>query len=285
MPVCRPLCVTDPADKALFVSKAEYLDNEFCVGSDLLVAPILDPQSERGGKRDVYLPAGSDWYCFMDNRLPLDYPVAGGTTIRDFDASLGTAGDHIAFLVPLYVRAGAVIPMIELEQFVGERNHNKLPNPITLTVYPGPSGAYSMYLDDGISRSSAPRRPVKEGGDEQAGDKYRKTVITHSYSAPGKREIVVKRIHDGYTPPLEKDFRVAVLHAPAESAGSTPPLAQLSIDGNNVVAIAGATVAQRAAALEASTTDAWYYDDILNRTVIKLIDDQPTRLIQLTYRR
>lgn len=283
MPICRPLCVTDPGDKALFASKADYLDNEFCVGADLLVAPVLDPQSERGGKRDVYLPAGSDWYCFMDDRLPLDHPVPGGTTIRDFDASLGTAGDHIAFLVPLYVRAGAVIPTIELEQFVGERNHHRLPNPITLTVYPGPSGTYSLYLDDGISRSSAPRRPVQEGGDEQAGDQYRKITITHSHPAPGTREIRVERVHDGYTPPLEKDFRVAVLHDPAESTGSSQSPAQLSIDGNNLASLPGATVAQRAAALEASAVDAWYYDDTLNRSVVKLIDDQPARLIQLTY--
>lgn len=283
MPICRPLCVTDPGDKALYSSKADFLDNEFCVGADLLVAPVLDPQSVGGGKRDVYLPAGSDWYCFMDNRLPLDHPVPGGTTIRDFDASLGTTGDHIAFLVPLYVRAGAVIPTIELEQFVGERNHNNLPNPITLTIYPGPAGAYSMYLDDGVSRSSAPTRPVEEGGDEQAGDEYRKVAITHS-SAAGKRAIRVERVHDGYTPPFEKDFRVAVLHDPAEPKGPSGPLAQLSIDGKEVDPLPGATTAQRAAALEASDGNAWYYDDILNRSVIKLVDDQPSRLIQLTYR-
>src|SRR5262249_41097029 len=155
----------------------DFLDNEFCVGANLLVAPVLDPQSERGGKRDVYLPAGGDWYCFMDNPLPLARSLPGGTTIRAFDASLGIIGDHIAFRVPLYVRAAAVTPTIELEQSVGERNHHNLPNPITLTVYPGPSGTYSMYLDDGVSRSSAPQRPVSEGGDEQARDQYRKITI------------------------------------------------------------------------------------------------------------
>jgi len=283
MPICRPLCVTDPGDKALYSSKADFLDDEFCVGADLLVAPVLDPQSVGGGKRDVYLPSGSDWYCFMDDRLPLARPVPGGTTIRDFDSSLGTAGDHIAFLVPLYVRAGAVIPTIELEQFVGERNHHNLPNPITLTVYPGRVGAYSMYLDDGVSRSSAPRRPVEEGGDEQAGDEYRKVQITHSYPAAGRRVIRVERVTDGYTPPWEKDFRVAVLHDPAEPTGSSGPLARLSIDGTEVDPLPGATAAQRAAALEASEAAAWYYDDILNRSVVKLFDDRPSRLIQLTY--
>jgi hypothetical protein len=93
----------------------------------------------------------------------------------------------------------------------------------------------------------------------------------------------VERLHDGYTPVFEKDYRVAVLHDPAELTGSGQPPAQVSIDGSELAAVPGATIAQRAAALEASATDAWYYDDTLNRSVIKLIDDQPLRLIQLTY--
>lgn len=284
MPICRPLCVTDHNDKALYYSKTQFLDTEFCVGDNLLVAPILDPQEVNGGKRDVYLPAGTDWYCFMDNRLPLGQPVPGGTTIRDYDASLNTSGDHIAFLVPLYVRAGAIIPTIELEQYVGERNHHNLPNPITLTIYPGPTGTYSLYLDDGISRSAAPQRPLEEGGDEQARGEYRHTVITHFYPTPGNREITVKREHDRYTPPLEKDFRIAILHDPSEPQGPSGPLEQLTIDGTHIDPITGPITAQRAATLEASTANTWYYDDILNRTIIKLIDDQPTRLIRLTYR-
>ncbi|HEX6527694.1 MAG TPA: TIM-barrel domain-containing protein [Streptosporangiaceae bacterium] len=280
MPICRPLCVTDPHDSALFTGKKAFLDNEFCVGADLLVAPVLDPQSVGGGKRDVYLPAGNDWYCFMDDRLPLDHPVPGGTTVAGFDASLGTDGDHIAFQVPIYVRAGAVIPTVGLEQFIGERNAGNLPNPVTLSIYPGPAGEYSMYLDDGISRSSA---PAQEGGDEQAADEYRHTRITHSYLSPGHREIRVERIHDRYTPPFEKDFRIAILHDPAEPKGPSGPLSQLSVDGQQLTPLPGGTAAERAAALEASEVSAWYYDDLLNRSVIKVIDDRPFRLVQLSY--
>jgi alpha-glucosidase len=283
MPICRPLCVTDPGDRALFSSKAAFLNNEFCVGGDLLVAPILDPQSEGQGKRDVYLPAGSDWYCFTDDRLALDHSVPGGTTVRDFDASLGSLADHIAFLVPVYVRAGAIIPTIELEQFVGERHQKNLPNPVTFNVYPGREGRYTMYLDDGVSRSSAPRRPPEEGGDPQAADEYRQTEISHSYTAAEQRDIRVERVHDNYTPPSEKDFRVAVLHDPAEPKGPSGPLTRVTVDETELDPLSGASVAERAAALEASAADAWYYDDILNRSVIKVFDDQPSRLVRLTY--
>src|SRR5204862_477557 len=157
-----------PGDKALYNDKVEFLDDQFLVGNDLLVAPLLEPQSDTnaGGRRDIYLPAGSQWYCFMDNRLPLAAPVEGGTTIRGFDASLylDNANAHIDFLLPTYVRAGAILPTLELEQFVGERHRNGQPNPITLNVYPGANGQYVMYLDDGVSRSSAPDRAEDEGG-------------------------------------------------------------------------------------------------------------------------
>ncbi len=55
----------------------------------------------------------------------------------------------------MYVRSGAIIPTIELEQYVGQLNKEGKPNPIALNVYPGKSGEYTMFLDDGVSRSSA----------------------------------------------------------------------------------------------------------------------------------
>ncbi len=282
MPITPPLFITDPADKTLFAANAAFVDNEFCVGKDLLVAPILDPQSVGRGVRNVYLPAGSDWYGFVDDRLALDHPVHGGTTISEFDASLGIDGDHIAFLVPLYVRAGAIIPTIELEQFVGQLNDDQLPNRITLNIYPGAAGTYTMYLTDGVSRSSAPRRPPHDGGDEQAADQYRQVLITHSYEGT-KRVISVERVHDGYTPPFEMDFRVAVLHDPSEPVGATGPVAQVSIDATTMEPITAGTVAQRMTELDASKVNAWYFDDVLRRTVIKVIDEQPSRVIELDH--
>jgi alpha-glucosidase len=271
LPICRPLFLTDPQDRTLYGSTASYLDTEFCVGADMLVAPILDPQTAGRGRRDVYLPAGSDWYCDMDDRLPLDHPVPGGTTVRDFDASLGADGDHIAFLVPVYVRAGAVIPTLPVEQYVGERREKRLPHPLTLTVYPGRSGSHTLHLDDGVSRASAPKRPLEQGGDEKANDEYRQVLVSHSSTGARTREIRIQRVHDGYTPP-EDSFRVAVLHDPGESRGPNGPLTGVAVNGTGIDPLGGATPAARAAALEAATADAWYYDETLNRSVIKVLD-------------
>jgi alpha-glucosidase len=55
----------------------------------------------------------------MNNTAPLGNKIEGGTTIRGFDAGLYLSGNHINFIVPVFVRAGAIIPTIELEQYVG----------------------------------------------------------------------------------------------------------------------------------------------------------------------
>src|SRR5206468_9923831 len=111
--------------------------------------------------RDVYLPTGSDWYSFKDNRAKLEAPVPGGSRFSYF-APLD--------LVPLYVRAGAILPMRELEQFVGELKQN----PLTLNVYPGPDRTYLLYQDDGISF------------DAQDHGRFRTTEVSHRGIAGGQ---------------------------------------------------------------------------------------------------
>ena len=137
-PICRPLFYhpTDGADLEVY----QHLNDQFFVGRDFLVAPIL---SQNAPNRDIYLPNGSDWYAFMDNTQPLAAAVAGGTTVRGYYAPLE--------LVPLYVRAGAILPFCELEQYVGQLNAQGKPNPITFNAYPGPDRSFVLYQDDGIS--------------------------------------------------------------------------------------------------------------------------------------
>jgi alpha-glucosidase len=279
MPICRPMFLNDPYDKALYNDKIAFLDDQFFVRKDLLIAPLLDPQSNlnSNGKRDIYLPRGSDWYCFMDNKKPLAPAVEGGTTVRGFDARLYNTPDHIGFIVPIYVRAGAILPTLELEQYVGERNSNGQPNPITLNIYPGEQGEYTMYLDDGISRSSAPKDApqYKNSEDERrySNSEYRETRISHTYIDNDKkiREIKVERIHDNYTPKFEEYFFVAILHAPDEPKSG--PLKSIKFDGQEVRLITGNTPEQRADELSAFSENAWYYNESIYISFLKVFDD------------
>jgi alpha-glucosidase len=280
MPICRPMFLNDPQDQSLYNDKEYFLDNQFFVGKDLLISPVTKPQAEtNGGKWDVYLPQGSNWYCFMNNQLPLASLVEGGTTIRDFDANLNLDGNHINFIVPIYVRSGAIIPMIELEQYVGELNQKGKPNPITLNIYPGQIGEYTMYLDDGVSRSSAVDKPEEQGGDPLAKNEYRQTQITHQYIAPKNREIKIARIHDKYTPKYETFFFVAILHDPSETQGSSGSLNKVILNNQEIQKLGNGDYN----ALNGASLNAWYYNPTINISFIKVFDNLSSITMTLEY--
>jgi alpha-glucosidase len=231
MPIARALFLNEPADLAVYA----HLDDQFFVGKDLLVAPLLGQFDSlpvrQQPRRDIYLPQGSRWYEFTDG-APLRAPLDGGTTLRGYAAGLDA--------VPLFVRAGAILPLRGLEQYVGE-----LPrNPLTLTVYPGAAGGYLLYQDDGVSTRA-----------EQNGE-YRTTRVSHEPFQGGRR-VRVAREHDRFTPP-ETFYRVALL-------GSAAPQA---------VTLNGAALANAgsAAALDASPVSAYYHDGAGAATVVKVID-------------
>ncbi|HWZ99684.1 MAG TPA: glycoside hydrolase family 31 protein [Candidatus Dormibacteraeota bacterium] len=122
IPLMRPLFLEYPRENGIVGN-----DHDFLFGRDLFVAPVttemLDAQS-------VHLPPG-DWY---------DYWTAEKHNSKDEIVS------HPALdQMPLYVRAGAVIPMQELVQYTGEIP----PGGLKLRVYPGPDCSGSLYQDDG----------------------------------------------------------------------------------------------------------------------------------------
>jgi len=261
MPICRPLFVTDPEDKSLFNDREVFLDNEFMVRNDLLIAPVLEKESESNGygKRDVYLPAGSKWYQFKDGKCRLGSAVEGGTNVSEFDAKISADEGHIPFIVPIYVREGAIIPEIELEQYVGEKNEKGNANPITLNIYPGERGDYTMYLDDGVSRSSQPESAV----DPEAKGEYREVRIHHEKKDSG-RIVKIERVHDGYTPKYEKYMFVAVLHD-ADETGAL----------QNSVSVNGRSVTKSADRNEciSKNGNAWYLDEDKAVTYVKVMDN------------
>lgn len=270
MPICRPLFVTDPDDKSLFNDKEVFLDNEFMVRNDLLIAPVLEKESESNGcgKRDVYLPAGSKWYQFKDGKSRLGRAVEGGTNVSEFDAKISDDEAHIPFIVPIYVREGAVIPEIELEQYVGEKNEKGIANPITLNIYPGESGNYTMYLDDGVSRSSQPESFV----DPEAKGEYREVKIHHE-KKDNKRIIDIERVHDGYTPKYEKYMFIAVLHDVDETG-----ILQ------NSVSVNGEAITKSANRDEciSKNGNAWYLDEDKAITYVKVMDNISKITVEVT---
>jgi alpha-D-xyloside xylohydrolase len=131
----RALAFDFPDDAAVHDIK-----DQFMVGPALMVCPVIRPMYYGPGStplpegprtRLVYLPAGGDWYDFWTGRRR-----AGGQTIETA-ARLET--------VPLFVRAGSILPLGPVMQYTDE----KPDAPWELRIYPGADGRFDVYEDAG----------------------------------------------------------------------------------------------------------------------------------------
>ncbi len=120
----RPLVMDFPDD-----AEARDIGNQFLFGPAILVNPVTDPGVHT---RRLYLPSAT-WYNFWTGRRR-----PGGKFIAT-PAPLGT--------MPLFVRAGSILPMGPREQYTGQ----KPDDPIELRIYPGADGDFTLYEDDGTT--------------------------------------------------------------------------------------------------------------------------------------
>lgn len=124
MPVMRALWLHYPDDPAAIVRGDEYL-----WGRDMLIAPVVE---KGAAARRLYLPKGS-WYDFWTEEK-----TEGGLEITK-PVDLAT--------VPVYVRAGAILPLGPVKQYTGE----KVDEALSVSVFPGADGSFLLYEDDGSS--------------------------------------------------------------------------------------------------------------------------------------
>lgn len=136
-------------------------NRQFMFGRNLLVCPVVDPlyteekvvktdamsgwnKSANGGQGgwnpvdwsqektyEVYLPGGTHWYDFWTNER-----IKGGVKLQ--------AKAPISHS-PLYVKAGSILPLGQDLQYVNEKPWDF----ITLNVYPGADGEFTLYEDEG----------------------------------------------------------------------------------------------------------------------------------------
>ena len=123
--IMRALAAGFPGDR-----QVRRIDDEYLFGDAFLVAPVT---SYKARNRSVYFPSGTTWYDFDSGRA-----YKGGTRVT-VDAPFER--------LPLFVRAGAIVPTGPVTQYVDERRDA----PLTILIYPGADGSFSLYEDDGRS--------------------------------------------------------------------------------------------------------------------------------------
>ena len=93
------------------------------------MAPVLEPGATH---RTTYLPHGLWWDYWTNDRVE-----GGKDEVRQVDLEV----------LPLYVKAGTILPLGPVKQYAQEASNE----PLTLRIYPGADGAMALYEDDGIS--------------------------------------------------------------------------------------------------------------------------------------
>ena len=121
--IMRALVMDFPSDV-----KARESRDEFLFGPAFLVCPVTQ---QGATSRSVYLPSGSAWIDFWSGKT-----YQGGRAI---------AAPAPIEAMPLYVRAGSIVPMGPFLQYATE----KPADPIELRVYRGASGTFTLYEDEG----------------------------------------------------------------------------------------------------------------------------------------
>ncbi|KQW93653.1 alpha-xylosidase [Massilia sp. Root418] len=125
--IMRGLVMDFPADEQVKDIKDQYL-----FGHSLMVAPV---HVYGARERSVYMPKGASWYDFDTGEV---HQGGAAVTVK---APYGR--------IPVLVKAGAILPMGPVTQYVDERPDA----PLTLNVYTGADGSFSLYEDDGVTNA------------------------------------------------------------------------------------------------------------------------------------
>ncbi|WP_316799726.1 TIM-barrel domain-containing protein [Pedobacter frigidisoli] len=118
----RPLIMDFAQDK-----KTHEIGNEYLFGSSILVSPVTSYQTRVW---PVYLPKGDGWYNFWTRKFSI-----GGETVYT---------DAPVDIIPLYIRAGSILPLGPAVQYATEKKWDNL----EIYVYEGADGRFVLYEDE-----------------------------------------------------------------------------------------------------------------------------------------
>jgi alpha-glucosidase (family GH31 glycosyl hydrolase) len=175
LPIVRPLYLQYPQ-----LEDAYKYEHEYLFGEELLVAPVVQPGDKDGiAVKTVYFPPGK-WFDYFTADA-----YEGNQTI-DYKCPLDR--------MPIFVKAGAIIPMQSDMAYTNE----KTTDPLIINIYGGDNGSFNLYEDDGDSL------------DYSVG-KFGLTPITFTEDK-GNYQISIGRTEGKFKGQLEKRGYVVKLH-------------------------------------------------------------------------
>ncbi len=228
-PIVRPLVYNYPGDRVTWGEETKY---QFILGDDFLIAPVYNSMKlNKGWRKDIYLPEGQ-WIDYNDGRR-----VTGPMNLAAYPIDLSK--------LPVFVRAGAIIPMYPEMLVLGDKPYD----PLTLDIYPDMGGAlntFNLYEDDGSTQ------------DYQSGAYTTQEITvqaTNNGTLPGVIEVRINGAKGSFNGMLEERGYELVVHTQAK------PLSVVYMNEDGTV---GQEILEfitdKPKTVYATSREGWYYD-------------------------
>jgi alpha-glucosidase (family GH31 glycosyl hydrolase) len=127
-PIVRGTYLEYPDQEASYEFRQQYL-----LGNEMLVAPISEAGFGERVTKEIYLPAGEDWFDWFSGRI-----YKGGKVIS-YECPLDRS--------PIFVKAGSILPLAPPMDYSDQHRLD----PLTIEVFAGRPASFRMYEDDGTS--------------------------------------------------------------------------------------------------------------------------------------
>ncbi len=196
------------------------INDQFLFGKSIMVSPVTTAMYVKpavNGRdtvqvedfsiiktKETYLPAGTDWYDFWTGEK-----LRGGKTVRK---------ETPIDIIPLYIKAGSIIPLGPIVQYAEEKKWDDL----EIRIYPGANGGFMLYEDenDNYNYEKGVFSTINFGWDDK---KKTLTIYNRKGSFPG---MLLKR---------KFTIRIADTIKSSEENTVSEPGKVITYDGNKVL--------------------------------------------------
>lgn len=172
LPIMRALVVHHQDDPETY-----NIDDQYYFGDQMVICPVTTKGAQT---KVIYLPEG-EWFDYWNGKSYI------GKQYYNVETPLEK--------LPIFVRSGAIIPMQEEVT----KDDNQPYGTVTLDIFPGEAGSFSLYEDDGLSEEYKTGNYAFTKLEKVASDKGISLVLNESegnYKVPTRRYVLKLRMSE-----------------------------------------------------------------------------------------